>query len=194
MKILLACLMCLVLTVSQAYAIKGGPFDGGGGQVTVTGTYAGVLVSLPPVLDEGPPVVLGDPDNSLALFTFRIPRVGLATGESAVFRNGFFYPGQVVGSADPDSAKVTAILNAVFEVTDVELADGSKSITARYNANGKFDKATIKANDFSVARIRGKASLTYTFVCTGCAPDPAGDSGGPIFYKIRGFKQSEATI
>ena len=93
MKILLACLMCPVLVVSQCFAIDGGPVFGGGGQVTVTGTYAGVFV---PILDP----TIGIPDNSLVLFTLSIPKVGLATGTVAVFRNGFFYPGTIQGSAD----------------------------------------------------------------------------------------------
>ena len=56
MKILLACLMCLVLTMSECFALKGGP-EFGKGQVTTTGIYAGVLV---------PQVA----DNSLGIFRF----------------------------------------------------------------------------------------------------------------------------
>jgi hypothetical protein len=190
MKIVLACLMCLVLGASQSFAIDGGPFGGGGTQVTVTGIYAGVLIPLPITLDPGPPAVTVT-DNSLALFTLGIPKVGLATGTAAVFRNGIFYPGTIQGTADPDSAKLTGLINAFFQETVASTS--TTDFIFQYNANGQFVNAKIVPNinssNSSTARIRGKASLTYT----NDAGDPNGDSGGPISYKIRGFKQAEAT-
>lgn len=188
MKILLACLMCLVLTASECFAISGGPGFGGGGQVTVTGTYAGVFI---PIVDP----TIGLSEDSLVLFTLSIPKIGLATGTTAVFRNGLFYPGTIQGSADPDSARLTGIVSASFELNNVVLSDGSRDITAVYNANGRFVNTKITANStaFSSAstRIRGKATITYTNTRNdGGPPDPAGDSGGPIQYKVHGFKQS----
>src|SRR5882672_8653322 len=99
MKVLLGCLMCLVLTIVETFAISGGPW-GGPSHVTVTGTYAGVFVPIPPVNPAPPPPTL-PPDNSLALFTLKVPQIGLASGTSAVFRNGIFYSGTIRGSADP---------------------------------------------------------------------------------------------
>jgi hypothetical protein len=196
MKILLACLLCPILVASQCLAIDGGPFNGGGGQISVTGTYAGVLVPVPTVFSPGPPPVMMT-DNSLALFTLSIPKVGLATGVTAVFRNGIAYFGIVTGSADPDSGKLTGVINAVFLQLFSTSTSGSGIITSEYDANGGFDHARIVANtnttSTAAARIRGQASLTYTnFRNDGQPPDPRGDSGGPIKYKIRGFKQAEA--
>ena len=193
--------MCLVLTIAQTFAISGGPWGGKGGQVSVTGTYAGVLVPVVVVVDPGPPPVTLPPDNSLALFTLKVPQTGLATGEAAVFRNGYYYPGTIQGSADPDTAKVSAIINAFFEVTATESSTG-KSIPARLNANGKFDavKAVVKSGGLATGstRLKGTASLTYNCVCSSsaaCPPcaDAASDSGGPIAYKVKGFKQSESS-
>lgn len=187
MKILLACLMCLVLTMSQAFAISGGPF-GGPGHVLVTGTYAGVLV---PIIDP----TVGVADNSLALFTFRIPVLGLANGTAALFRNGLFYPGTITGSADPDSATVTAVLNATFQITVAESLDPSILFVFTYSGNGTINgKIAASKTHFTTTsvRVKGTASLTYVndaFV-GGITPDPVGDSGGPILYKISGFKQS----
>src|SRR5882724_2274702 len=124
MKIVLGCLMCVVLTASECFAIDGGPVFGGGGQVTVTGIYAGVFVPIKIVVDPGPPPVTLT-DNSLVLFTLIIPKVGLGTGTTAVFRNGFFYSGTIQGSADPDSARLTGVVNASFELNNVVLSDGS---------------------------------------------------------------------
>jgi hypothetical protein len=199
MKILLACLMCLVLGASECFGISGGPVFGGAG-VTVTGTYAGVLVPLT-ILVGNPPAPMTD--NSLALFTLTIPRVDLATGNTAVFRNGVFYSGTIQGLADPDTAKLTAVVNAVNDVTASSSSTASLT-TATFSANGKFEHAKIVAStssSFTSARIRGTASVTYTCVCTGlvigtgtlsCPPcdEVGGDSGGPVVYKIRGFKQS----
>ena len=183
MKILLACLMSPVLVVSECFAIDGGPVFGGGGQVTVTGTYAGVFV---PILDP----TIGIPDNSLVLFTLSVPKVGLATGTVAVFRNGFFYPGTIQGSADPDTARLTGVVNAFFQETVAE--SNTTMFFFEFDANGRFVNTRIVANTngfSSSARIRGKASITYR----NDAGDPAGDSGGPIDYRVRGFKQSEAS-
>jgi hypothetical protein len=194
MKILLACLMCLVLGASECFAIDGGPF-GGGSQVTVTGTYAGVFVPVIVTLSPGPPPVTAPPDNSLALFTMTIPKQGLASGTVAIFRNGKAYPGTMTASADPDSAQISGVISAIHSQS-VTSSDGSTTVTFVFDdlANGIL-KAKIVANTTTTstasARIRGaKSSITYT---TGNTADPSGDSGGPVFYHIRGFKQSEAT-
>jgi len=192
MKIVLAGLMCLVLTASQCFAISGGPVFGGAG-VSVTGTYAGVFV---PKVDP----TVGQRDNSLALFTLVVPRVGLASGTSVVFRNGFSYSGTIQGSADPDSGNLTGVLSASFlVVSSINGTTGTIDINAEYDANGQFQNAHIVADQSparaTTARIKGKALLTYRNDATvgGVTPDPAGDSGGPIVYRIHGFKQSEAT-
>lgn len=187
MKVLLGCLMCLVLTVVQTFAISGGPW-GGRGQVSVTGTYAGVLVPLLVVVDPGPPPVTLPPDNSLALFTMKIPQTGVGSGTIAVFRNGFTYSGTMTASADPDTAKLTAVVTAIRQITV-----GDTTIVHFYEANGQFNGAKLTSGERSSAtggvRIKGRASLTYQ----NDAGDPAGDSGGPIQYRVRGFKQSESS-
>lgn len=200
--------MCLVLGAAQCFAIDGGPVYGGG-QVTVTGTYAGSMVPIPTVLAPGVTVT----DNSLVLFTFQVPKSGLASGTAAVFRNGFFYSGASGGlggtttggsggsqgiqaSVDPDSGKITGILSTSFEE---DITSGTTTQTAHFQADGQFVNAKVVSNTSStstaLARIRGKASLTYILGANAdLVPNSgAADSGGPIFYKIKGFKQSEST-
>jgi hypothetical protein len=189
MKSVLGCLMCLVLTMSQSFAISGGPFSGPG-HVEVTGTYAGVFVPVVMVLDPGPPPVT-QTDDSLALFTLKIPSTGLGSGTAVIFRNGFFYNvGAIQASADPDSAQLTGIINASLTVNT---QSGVETASDIFFASGKFlnTKIVAKRNNFSTSgtRIRGKASITYTAI----PDDPRGDSGGPIDYKVRGFKQSAST-
>ena len=197
--------MCLVFTIAQSFAISGGPF-GGRGQVSVTGTYAGVLIPVVIVIDPGPPPVTLPPDNSLALFTIRIPQTGLGAGVATVFRNGIFYIGLLVASGDPDTAKVSATLDAsvIQTVTCNDCNGVAHEYTFNFNANGKFDTVKAVANEQSLAtssvRLRGKASITYvTDASNSCDPtciasfSAAGDSGGPIQYKVKGFKQSESS-
>jgi hypothetical protein len=195
MKVLLATLLCTVLHTTQLFAISGGPFGGNGTQVTVTGVYAGVMVPIPVDDPMTPGITLTD--NSLALFTFSVPTRGLATGDSAVFRNGFFYTGEIQGSADPDSGKVTGIIASKFEE---DIVTGStETVTAHLDANGQFVNAQIRAviGNVSAARLRGKAQLTYVLGANGDLIPGAtagADSGGPIQYRIHGFKQAEAAF
>ena len=194
MRTLLASLMCGLFTTVQCFAIDGGPWGPGGG-VTVTGNYAGVLVAIPTILDPGPPPVT-ETDNSLALFTINIPTVGLASGTTAIFRHGIAYSGSMTGLADPDTQKLTGVLASQFLVLGETTGTNGdqQTIIAEYDASGKLDSAKIVANpraSTATARIRGTASIKYTQPFG--VPNPDADSGGFIFYRISGFKQSEAT-
>ena len=198
MKIILASLMCFVLGASECFAIKGGPW-GGKGRVSVTGTYAGILVpiagTVSPPIEPPPPV---EADNSLALFTVTVPRQGIATGVSVVFRNGFFYPGIINAVADPDRAQMSGVMNATFAKTFTRNDENgvAHDYTFNFNANGGFSNVKVVANQqfsgFTSIRLQGTASLTYT-----TENDPnntdfsAGDSGGPLQYTVVGFKQAE---
>src|SRR5438094_369344 len=133
MKTLLGCLMCLVLTLSQAFAISGGPF-GGKEHVSVTGTYAGVLI---PTVDP----VIGQADNSLALFSLKVLQTGLASGMSIVFRNGLFYSGIIDAVGDPNAATITAVVNGSFSKTFTRNdANGvAHDYTFNFNASGRLN-------------------------------------------------------
>ncbi len=179
--------MCLILPLSQAMAIDGGPTFGGGGSVSVTGTYAGVLVPKPV-----PPGI----ENSLGLFTTTVPKSGLATGTFNIFRGGKFYPGSISATADPDSGKFTGLANGQFSLTFV-VGFNSKGdpITEEvlFNAVGSI-KAHIVANPnflgVAQARMRGDANITFETVPAGF--DPSANSGTPVPFKVRGFKQTSS--
>ena len=187
MKILLASLMCFVLGASECFAIKGGPWGHGGGQVRTTGNYAGLFI----------PTVA---DNSLGIFTTTIPNTGLGTGTVAFFRNGIFYPGTIQAIADPDSAVLTGVASSSFNITFTTETTGdpptTRNIVITFNANGSIN-GTIRANTnvFSaVTRITGIAGITYATV--GSAPgfdDSTANSDGPVPYEISGFKQSDVS-
>jgi hypothetical protein len=215
MKALLGCLMCLVLTLSQSFAISGGPF-GRSGTVNGIGTYAG---SLTPIVDP----IIGVADNSLGLFSLAISPEGLSTGSTpqnsavgaaVIFRNGFVYSGGpgpiatgtisggtpgIVGSVDPSNGKLRAVIAAKYQrtvITSIDPTTGN-TITAVvvYEGNGTVDPARIVAvfsnNNISssAVRIRGQASIVYR---SSDASDPTANSGTPVLYKIHGFRQTTA--
>ncbi len=95
MKALLGTLMCLLLPISRALALKGGPVYikpviPAPGVVETTGIYSGLFVPT-------------DGDNSMGIFTATIPQTGIGTGTVGVFRKGIYYPGAIQGIADPRS-------------------------------------------------------------------------------------------
>jgi hypothetical protein len=191
MKIVLACLMCLVLTASQCFAISGGPIFGTSG-VSVTGTYAGVFVPRATVivLDPGPPPVTQTlpPDNSLALFSLSIPSTGIGSGTAVIFRNGITYTGTISASADPDSGVLSGGINGTATFTP------TTTTMETFSATGEFQNTRITAGPTSTSsatRIKGKARITYIAVPP--SPGSGGDSGGPIRYRVHGFKQSNAS-
>ena len=175
--------MCLVLVTSQAYAISGGP-DYGTARVRTTGIYAGLLT---PVVDP----------NSLGIFSFTIPKVGVGTGTVAIFRNGNYYPGTFQGIADPDTAKLTGVIQGTFTRTVGQVVtNGSTTSTITfvytYQVNGSA-KAHMKPNpdvtSTTSVRLKGHSELTYT----NDEGNPSGNSAGPVDYVINGFKQAEVT-
>ena len=202
MKALLGALVCLVFTITQSFAISGGPWGRGGG-VSVTGTYAGVLVPIAAINPAPPPPTLA-PDDSLALFTLKIPQTGGGTGAAVIFRKGIFYPGVIDAVGDPDSGKVSAVISASVGITVTcnDCNGVAHDNTYTLNANGKFETVKAVADQQSAAassvRLRGKASITYVTdamnACDpGCVASLNAASGASIEYRVKGFKQSDSS-
>jgi hypothetical protein len=102
MKILLACLMCLVLGASQCFAIKGGPVYPG--VKDISGTFAGVLT----------PIGVGQ--NALGIFTVGIPQAGqtgLSSGAFLVFTGERTFTGTIQGIGDPNRGTLRAVLQGI---------------------------------------------------------------------------------
>ena len=120
MKILLASLMCLVLGASQCFAIKGGPWGGGG--VSVLGNFAGVME--------------GECFNGLGIFTINVPQNGLATGVFLIFQSGLFLMGDIQALADGHRKRITGLLHA--EATRTEVQGGTVTTTIVAIADGQM--------------------------------------------------------
>jgi hypothetical protein len=198
MKAVLGCLMCLVLTMSQSFAISGGPF-GGRKHVRVTGKYAGILfpsADLACCTDvTGASVPCSDPAavnriacpgqptaglNQIGLFTLDVPTTGLGTGNVVIFAEALTFSGTIQGVGDPDSAKLTAEIDATSTVTStaggVEIAIG--------NLVGKF-KNNPNLFSFASVRLKGKADVQFSGAFNVILDE--------IIFKVSGFKQAEAS-
>jgi hypothetical protein len=190
MRILLACLMCEILPLSQAMAIDGGPFGGGGnGPVPVVGSYAGVM------LDSNPG------SNNLGIFTVGIPQQGLASGTVFIFTGVRTFSGPISGLANPNTDKFVGTLQAIPVVT----SSSATIETLNFHADGSI-KAQVKLGKgvgIASVRLNGTAHVTTqdTRGTGACSNDPSCDSSSSCAgsncccttetsYKVRGFKQS----
>lgn len=209
MRILLACLMCLVLGTAESYAVKGGPEYPAG--ANVTGTYAGVLE---PRFDPTDPFS----SNSLGIFSLSVPSTGLSTGTFIMFVRGVVFKGTIQGLGNPNNGTVRGVLDASFSVLSNETifndpffgAFTSSTSTVTAHASGSL-KATVSASraalSTSATLLKGSANLfisetssatpTPTASATAsptATPTPGGSGTGSITaaftLDVAGFKQS----
>lgn len=190
MQTLLGCLMCLVLTMSQTFAISGGPF-GGKGLVGVVGTYAGILHD----------VVVGS--QNLGIFTLSVPQSGLATGSVLIFTGQRTFSGPITGLADPNTDILVATLQGIPVVTS-----GSTTIeTLNFHTDGTLNakvRLNKKTTGISSVRLRGIAHVKTTDTRPGspCLSSSPCDSSSNCTtncccqtlteYTVHGFKQSNS--
>src|SRR5215210_4927238 len=114
MKILLACLMCLVFSTVQCFALKGGPHYTTGG-ANIIGRYAGVL--RPPFCPLADPSECPTGFNSLGLFTLVIPQTGIGTGTAFIFAGGRTFTGTITALGDPNKGALSGVLDTEYKTT-----------------------------------------------------------------------------
>jgi hypothetical protein len=213
MKALLGALMCLVFTMTQAFAISGGPPYPGG--TNVVGVYAGVMKPKPPATCPGDPATcLDNPPgcslNSLGVFSVGVADSGLATGSFVMFAQGRVFTGSIQGTADPgkdpNKATLKAVLSASFNFTVTETtpcptasplpactpSSSSHQVTA--TANGSLDthiKNVSSQTSFGASSVRLVGSATIE-ISQGTVDR---DTLAPIIscempLKVGGFKQT----
>ncbi len=190
MKILLAVLLCFVLTTSESFALKGGPVYPGGG-ANIIGRYAGVL--------RPPFCPLADPMNcpglnSLGLFTLSLPQIGLGTGAAFIFASGRTLSGTITASGDPNTAALSGVIDTSFIVTtSVSSTGGFTQITCATGAGRVTGKIATKPGAFpSVSSILVKGTASVTTACNTSSSCPTGCVNGNTPYQIEGFKQSNS--
>jgi len=167
----------MILPLSQAFAISGGPVYPGG--TNVVGTYAGVLKpgciackdgkqtivkckELGDFLTEHPNYTdcsdpFGCSANSLGVFSIGVPTTGTSTGTFVMFAQGRVFNGTVSGTADPGTSRLRGVLSATFNFTLSEKGkdkDGNdiiltSEVTAMANGNLNTKIATTSSSTTS---------------------------------------------
>lgn len=179
--------MCLILTSSESFAIGGGPPYPGGG-TNVIGRYAGVLV--PPFCPLADPSQCPTGFNSLGLFTLVVPQTGLGTGTAFIFTNGRTFTGTITGSADPNTAAVSGVLDTAYLTVPLGSSGTPRTCaTAGGRVTATIGRARGATIGVSSILLRGTAAVAVSCEPTtfGC---PADCVGGTTAYQINGFKQS----
>jgi len=189
MKAILGSLLCFVLFASECFALKGGPPYPG--STNVVGSYAGVLQ---PAFDPTDPFS----SNSLGVFTLVVPTVGESTGNFMMFSRGRAFSGTIQGVTDPNTAKISALLDATFTytvtyvTTDDTGALTTVTVDVTATVNGPLTatiKPTRSLTASSSTKIRGTATA---FISNGFV-EPNGDPTieGTLSLDVIGFKQSD---
>jgi hypothetical protein len=156
-KALFASLLCLVLTVSQTFAIKGGPPYPAG--TNLVGSYGGVLQG---VFDPTNP----GSSNSIGVYSIGVPKTGNATGPFVMFTRGRVFSGKITATADPTKATIKGVLDASFNfsVTDSSgIIPITVDITATANGPIEATVASTRSNlGTSATTMRGTAVLNVS--------------------------------
>ena len=187
MKAVLGCLLCLVLTTSHTFALKGGPVYPGG-NANVVGRYAGVL--LPPFCPFADPAQCPGGLNSLGLFTLVVPQSGLGVGEAVIFSNGRAFIGSISGSANPNTANLAGVLSTEYKTTPLGSNGTPRTCaTAGGQIRARIASSKRAVNSTSSILIRGTATVVVSCIdeVFGC---PASCTEGTTAFEIDGFKQS----
>ncbi len=189
MKILLAVLLCFVLTTSESFALKGGPVYPGGG-ANIIGRYAGVL--MPPFCPRADPADCPGL-NSLGLFTLSLHQEGLGSGTAFIFASGRTLSGTITALGNPNTAALSGVIDTSFVITTSVSTGGSSQVTCATGAgrvNGKIASKPVSFPSISSILVKGTASVSTS--CGTCSVCPAGCVNGITPYQIDGFKQSNS--
>ena len=177
MKKLFPLLLSYVLMATQCYAISGGPVFGGGRSINVIGAYSGTILGTtvsdssqgPAIPGEAPSATTttSTTSNALGLFDLTVPGVSTATGAFILFASGRVFGGTISASVDPDTAKLSGVLEGsyTFAVDTFDSTGAAQTSTVTAQAVGSIS-ASIRAtgtSSFTTARLTGTASLEINF-------------------------------
>lgn len=172
MKKVLSLLLAFVFLHVQSWALSGGPF-GSQGRNSISGTYAGVFTGVSGTLTNPTTgaTTMATGTNSIGIFVMGVPTTNLASGTVALFVEGFFYQGGILGIADPDKQMIYGVSQAIH-LSDI-FTDNvfGNSIQFDSRADGAF-KAEVNQ---TTGRIQGTGSFGVQVL------DPTGVGGGFFF-------------
>ncbi len=180
MKKLLPLLISYVLMQGQCFALSGGPVYGGNGHVNTVGSYSGILQGVTEVdpSTSSATAIPGDTvpggetsstsSNALGLFDLVVPGTTTATGGFLLFADGEVFGGTITASVDPDSAKLSGIVDGTFSFSETIITSGTTTTTVSTvsaQAVGMITARIAASGNRSVtaARLTGSADLEVSF-------------------------------
>ena len=213
MKKVLSLLVTFVFMQVQTWALSGGPVYGGN-QASVTGTYAGVFTGI-----GGTAVALGTGalvdsagTNAVGLFVIGVPATDLANGTMALFFEGAFFQGGIIGIADPNKSTLTGVCQGVHitqltTFTDLFFGVSQKSVNYDSRADGTI-KTKIENTGIGGITLVGTGSFTVSIIVSTpiTFPDPNNPGmfittvvqssvpTGTLSFTVDGFKQSATVV
>ncbi|HSV63969.1 MAG TPA: hypothetical protein VLH83_11550 [Chthoniobacterales bacterium] len=190
MKALFASLLCLVLTATETFALKGGPPYPA--STNLVGSFAGVMQG---AFDPTTP----SSSNSIGVYSIGVPKTGNATGPFVMFARGRVFSGTITATADPTKASIKGVLNATFNynlstlVTDSDGTTHIDTIAVTATANGPLIS--------TVSSTKNKSTGTASTIMQGTAvlniaQGHVAANGDPVIVDIlsltvSGYKQSD---
>ena len=213
MKKVLSLLVAFVFMQVQTWALSGGP-QYGGSQASVTGTYAGVFTGV-----GGTAINLGTGSlvdsagtNALGLFVIGVPVTDVANGTMAIFFEGSFFQGGIIGIADPNKQTLSGVCQGVHitqltSFTDLFFGVSSKSVNYDSRADGTL-KSKIENTGIGGITLVGTGSFTVSIIVSTpiTFPDPNNPGffittvvqssvpTGTLSFTVDGFKQSQTVV
>lgn len=207
MKKVLSLLVAFVFLQVQSWALSGGPQYGGTAGLigTYAGTFTGVKSTVPV---PGSTAIVGS--NSLGVFVIAVPETDLAQGTIALFFEGIFYQGGVVGAADPSKSTLNLVAQMIhvstfnrvsgffFDVTTIDYdsrCDGTLTIkvgkgNSGLKGTGTFTVSNLVRAPVTTTTTTGVPPVTTTTTTIVNTFPPAGTLG----FQVNGYKQSEKVV
>jgi len=214
MKKVLSLLLVFVFLQVQTFALSGGP-QYGGNQAAVAGTYAGVFTGLSgtaTAISTGTVLVDGVGSNALGLFVIGVPQTDIAQGTVALFFEGTFYQGGILGIADPNDQTFSGVCQAIRIIelttsTSLLFGDSSKTVSYDSRADGTI-KADIGGGGLQGTTLEGEGLFTVTIIVSTPVTIPSTNPllpdtttiiqtsvpTGTLSFTVDGFKQSQEVI
>ena len=213
MKKVLSLLVVFVFMQVQTWALSGGP-QYGGSQASLSGTYAGVFTGI-----GGTAIRLGTGTlvdsagtNALGIFVIGVPTTDVANGTMAIFFEGSFFQGGIIGIADPNKQRLSAVCQGVHitqltSFTDLFFGQSSKSVNYDSRADGTL-KAKIENAGIGGTTLTGTGAFTVSIIVSTpiTFPDPNNPGKfittvvqssvptGTLSFTVDGFKQSQTVV
>jgi hypothetical protein len=214
MKKILSLLLTFVFLQVQTFALSGGP-QYGGNQAAVAGTYAGVFTGLSGTaiaLGDGTVLVDGVGSNALGMFVIGVPQTDVAQGTLALFFEGAFFQGGIIGIADPNKQTLSGVCQAIHitelsTFSSIFFGESFRSVTYDSRADGTI-KAKIEGGGLQGTVLKGTGVFTVTIIVDTpvTIPDPNNPGEfittviqssvptGTLSFTVDGFKQSAEVV